>query len=97
VARDRHGRLKRAWHLLPGRRNEALDCFCYAYAAAIEAGLWRRPAGAWAALEARLGSALEENQAGSGAPPPVSRGSGPSRALAWAKPRMIRPSNPYLD
>lgn len=44
---------KREWTKLPGRRNEALDCECYALAAAVSCGM-QSPRWDWSKLEARV-------------------------------------------
>lgn len=46
---------KREWAKLPGRRNEALDCECYAMAAAVSVGM-QSPRWDWRKLEARVRS-----------------------------------------
>lgn len=48
TGKDKHGRPRPEWHLKPGARNEALDCWNYAYAAAIDLGLWRLSEADWA-------------------------------------------------
>lgn len=46
---------KREWTKLPGRRNEALDCECYALASAVSVGM-QSPRWDWSKLEARVNS-----------------------------------------
>jgi phage terminase large subunit GpA-like protein len=53
--RDRRGYAKREWQKLR-ERNEALDCYVYARAAAAAAGLDRFEERHWQRLEATLGS-----------------------------------------
>ncbi|UZR28095.1 phage terminase large subunit family protein [Methylococcus mesophilus] len=52
--RDRHGFARREWQKLR-ERNEALDCYVYARAAAAAAGLDRYEERHWRALEEQLG------------------------------------------
>ncbi len=47
----RHGYPRYEWRKHPGARNEALDCECYAYAAALYAGVQRAN---WARLKEAL-------------------------------------------
>jgi phage terminase large subunit GpA-like protein len=51
---SRLGFSKQVWSLIPGRRNEALDCFVYAYAAAAEMGLERMADASWTNYETAL-------------------------------------------
>jgi phage terminase large subunit GpA-like protein len=60
--KDRFGRVRREWHLKPGHRNEALDCWVYAYAAAIDFGLWRLHDADWRYLADRMGAALPDDR-----------------------------------
>ena len=63
--RDRNGYAVREWQKLR-ERNEALDCYVYARAAAAAAGLDRFEARHWRELERSLGLPPPE------APPPIS-------------------------
>jgi phage terminase large subunit GpA-like protein len=49
--KDRYGRLRSEWHIKPGHENHALDCWVYAYAAAIDWGLWRHSDYTWDLLD----------------------------------------------
>lgn len=51
VTRYSRGVPRLEWHLPPGKRNEALDCFVCAYAAAIRAGIARMD---WAQFDRQL-------------------------------------------
>jgi phage terminase large subunit GpA-like protein len=50
VTKYTRGVARLEWVKTPGRRNEALDCFCYGYAAALRAGLARLTAANWQRL-----------------------------------------------
>lgn len=54
VERTRLGFARTVWRLKSGRRNEALDCRCYAHAAAIQLGLDRFGEAAWSRFEATI-------------------------------------------
>lgn len=57
TGKDKYGRPRGEWHVKPGFRNEGLDCWNYAYAAAIDAGLWRLTERAWSKLREQRGLA----------------------------------------
>jgi phage terminase large subunit GpA-like protein len=61
---NRKGYVEWEWRKKPSENNEALDCWVYAYAGAIVAGLWSMPEAAWRRREenyrARPEEALEE-------------------------------------
>jgi len=59
------------WIKTAGRRNEALDCAAYAYAAAHRAGLARFTAGSWRTLTA---APTPAGPAGTTPPAPTGRG-----------------------
>lgn len=54
VVHVRHGRRHYVWELIPGRRNEVLDCRCYARAAAAIAGIDHWTEEDWAGLRDRV-------------------------------------------
>lgn len=62
TGKDKYGRPRPEWHVKPGFRNEALDCFNYAYAAAIDVGLWRLGERQWERLRSRLLSGHGETE-----------------------------------
>lgn len=53
------GFARQVWKLIAGRRNEALDCWVYAYAAATSYGLERFGEAAWKSMEAALSNQVE--------------------------------------
>lgn len=53
--RIKGGFFRHVWQILPGRRNEALDCAVYAHAAAHVMGLPRWKDAQWAAAEEQIG------------------------------------------
>jgi phage terminase large subunit GpA-like protein len=67
--RDRRGYARREWHKLR-ERNEALDCYVYARAAAAVLGLDRWGERHWRGREEQLGLAAEAAAAVAAAPPP---------------------------
>lgn len=58
TVKDKYGRLHTQWHVKPGVRNEGLDARNYAYAGAIEFGLWRLSEAGWARLRAERGTVV---------------------------------------
>jgi phage terminase large subunit GpA-like protein len=87
---SRLGFSKQVWSLIPGRRNEALDCFVYAYAAAAEMGLERMADATWANYEA----ALNVESAAVRAPEPQSEPGRPAEPTDSILPRAPQPAEP---
>lgn len=87
VPRYHRGVARMEWVLPPGKRNEPLDTFVYAYAAALRIGLQRTN---WDALEAAVGD--------SPAKPKVARVEKPKPAPGQAAPRgpWISPRRDWL-
>jgi phage terminase large subunit GpA-like protein len=77
--RNRHGFAVREWHKMR-ERNEALDCYVYARAAACAAGLDRFEERHWLELERQLGVQDEK-------PPPINRSHIPNTAVLPAEPQ----------
>jgi phage terminase large subunit GpA-like protein len=55
TTRDKTGRPRRKWIVKPDRRNEALDCWNYAYARAVRWGLWQMSREDWRESAVTLG------------------------------------------
>jgi len=68
------------WHLPKGKRNEALDCSVYAYAAACQLGLERLKASDWETLKRRMTAARSE-----GAPEEVQAPQTPAPVAPWQR------------
>lgn len=79
------------WTLPKGRRNEALDCAVYAYAAAYQLGLPRMKADEWRKRRARLTKerpAQSEAQPDEESPPPPPKAPPPGPPpQGWSSPR----------
>jgi phage terminase large subunit GpA-like protein len=90
TGKDRYGRPRMEWHVKPGFENHALDCWVYAYAAAIEWGLWRKSDAEWDRLAAEI---VGPPQPTKPVPAPLIAGPAkvPSTVQASAPPRV----NPF--
>jgi phage terminase large subunit GpA-like protein len=91
--KDRYGRPRMEWHVKPGHENHALDCWVYAYAAAIEWGLWRKSDAEWDRLAAEMIGPLKPSAPVAAATPAPSSGPAkiPSTIQASAPPSI----NPF--
>lgn len=96
TGRDKYGRTRPEWHVKPGHENHGLDGWVYAYAGAIDYGLWRFAEGQWARLRARM--AAPDDAAEADAPlPPARTGTTPrSRAAALFGASGKRPDDPFV-
>jgi phage terminase large subunit GpA-like protein len=79
VTRSKRGFSVMEWELQSGRRNEALDCFCYAYAAAVHMGMLRMPPSAWENHRQRLHGARAGSAPAAETTPPDAPDSPPSQ------------------
>jgi phage terminase large subunit GpA-like protein len=77
------GHARMSWIKPPGRRNEALDCAVYAYAAAVWAGIERLSEVQWRRIEQRIGVTAKPEPKPQDKPPPADPATttAPSRAL----------------
>jgi phage terminase large subunit GpA-like protein len=77
------------WVKPNGRRNEALDCAVYAYAAAIWVGIERWTEVQWAKIEEKIAPAVRDLFA---AAPPVADGPQPTAPPVKPTPATARPN-----
>jgi phage terminase large subunit GpA-like protein len=89
TVRDRRGYARREWRKLR-ERNEALDCYVYARAAAAVVGLDRMSEARWAELAENAGAEAAAACAGRGSV--SSRGAARARAAVTAPP--LQPFHP---
>lgn len=99
--RNKMGFAVPAWKLIAGRRNEALDCAVYAYAAADDFGLEKRGEAWWASLSAALSNQLATPPADSAQPivtvePPAADRAEPEQPIVTRKPPPAAPRKPAL-
>lgn len=97
VTRFVRGRPKKVWHLPRGRRNEPLDLWVYAYAAAAYVGItrWKRDDVRWRRLEAALAKpkATVETDERKEEPQPPERARQQQTRPDWLHFRQRRRSN----
>jgi phage terminase large subunit GpA-like protein len=96
IERSRNGFARQTWNLLPGRRNEGLDCWVYAYAAAVQVGLDRFNERKWVEFEQSLGLVPVAETPAPEASQAARSGSGASAPAATAKAAVANRSGDLI-